>query len=326
MNRFTLTRRTALAAAALATLALGAAPAMAQSQQPIKLIVGYAAGGPVDTSARMFATAWGKALGATVVVENRTGAGGAIGGDSVVKAKADGLTVFYGASPTMTISPSVLPSMPFKPATDLTPVVPVLDYTNMLVVNKNQPFKNMKELIAYAKANPGKVSYGSAGNGASNHLSGELFAARAGIDLTHVPYKGNAPAMVDVIGGQINMMFDIVSTAKTYVDSDKVIPFAVTSNKRVKAMPNTPTMEEAGVPNYDVSGWYALFVPNGTDAAVIKRYADASNKVMGSAEMQAKLVELGYTEWKGSAKDVTDRINRELKLWSDLVAKIGLKP
>ena len=326
MTAFRFTRRHGVLAALAASALLAAGPAAAQSgQQPIKLIVGYAAGGPVDASARLFAVAWSQALGQPVLVENRVGAGGAIGGESVVKSKPDGLTVFYAASPTMTISPHVLPSMPFKPATDLTPVAPVLGYTNMLVINKDQPFKTLPELIAYAKANPNKLSYGSAGNGASNHLSGELFASRAGIKLTHVPYKGNAPAMTDVIGGQINMMFDIVSTAKTYVDGGKVLPVAVTSKKRNKALPDLPSMEEAGVPNYDVGGWYALFVPNKTDPALVKRYAEASDKVMNSPQMKAKLAELGYDEWHGTAKDVSDRINRELKLWGDVVKGIQVK-
>lgn len=320
-----LTRRHAALAALVSLTVMSAGPVAAQPNQPIKLVVGYAAGGPVDASARLFAVAWGQALGQTVLVENRVGAGGAIGGDSVVKAKPDGLTVFYGASPTMTISAHVLPSMPFKPATDLTPVAPVLGYTNMLVINKDQPFKTVSELVAYAKANPGKLSYGSAGNGASNHLSGELFAARAGIKMTHVPYKGNAPAMTDVIGGQINMMFDIISTAKTYVDSGKVLAVAVTSKGRNKAMPNLPSMQEAGVPNYDVGGWYALFVPNKTDPALVKKYADASNQVMNSPAMKAKLTELGYDEWHGTAKDVTDRIQREDKVWGDLIKTIQIK-
>jgi tripartite-type tricarboxylate transporter receptor subunit TctC len=324
MTSFRFTRRHG-ALAALASLALLAAGPAAAQQQPVKLIVGYAAGGPVDAAARLFAVEWSKALGQTVVVENRAGAGGAIAGESVVKSRPDGLTVFFAASPTMTISPHVLPSMPFKPATDLTPVAPVLSYTNMLVINKDQPFKTLPELIAYAKANPNKLSFGSAGNGASNHLSGELFASRAGIKLTHVPYNGNAPAMTDVIGGQINMMFDIISTAKTYVDSGKVLPVAVTSRKRNKAMPDLPSMEEAGVRDYDVGGWYALFVANKTDPALVKRYAEASDKVMNSPQMKARLAELGYDEWHGSAKDVSERLNRELKLWGEVVKGIQVK-
>ena len=319
-----ISRRSALWGALATCAVLAAGPAAAQSGQPIKLVVGYAAGGPVDAAARLYAVEWSKALGQQVIVDNRVGAGGAIGGESVVKAKPDGLTVYFGASPTMTISPHVLPSMPFKPATDLTPVAAVLGYTNMLVINKDQPFKTVPELIAYAKANPGKLSFGSAGNGASNHLSGALFAARAGIKMTHVPYKGNAPAMTDVMGGQINMMFDIISTAKTYVDAGKVLPVAVTSKARNKAMPNLPSMQEAGVPNYDVGGWYALFVPNKTDAALIKKYTDASNKVMSSPAMKAKLAEQGYDEWHGTAKDVTERIKREDKLWGEVVKGIKI--
>ena len=324
MSLSRISRRSALWGALATCAVLAAGPVAAQSGQPIKLVVGYAAGGPVDAAARLYAVEWSKALGQQVIVDNRVGAGGAIGGESVVKAKPDGLTVYFGASPTMTISPHVLPSMPFKPATDLTPVATVLGYTNMLVINKDQPFKTVPELIAYAKANPGKLSFGSAGNGASNHLSGELFAARAGIKMTHVPYKGNAPAMTDVMGGQINMMFDIISTAKTYVDAGKVLPVAVTSKARNKAMPNLPSMQEAGVPNYDVGGWYALFVPNKTDAALIKKYADANTKVMNSPAMKAKLAEQGYDEWHGTAKDVTERIKREDKLWGDVVKGIKI--
>jgi len=192
------------------------------SGQTIRLVVGYAPGGPVDAAARLFAPALGRELGQTVVVENKPGAGGAMGGDMVAKAAPNGLQLFFAASPTMTISPHVLKAMPFDPAKDVTPIAPILSYANVLVVNKDQPFKTVPELVAYAKANPGKVAYGSAGMGASNHLSGELFAVRTGTTLNHVPYKGNAPAMTDVIGGQINMMFDIIGSARNYVASNRV--------------------------------------------------------------------------------------------------------
>ncbi len=197
--------------AGLLALAPLAALAQAPAGQTVKLVVGYAAGGPVDAAARLFAPALARELGQTVIVENRPGAGGAMGGDSVAKAPPNGLLLFFAASPTITISPHILKSMPFDPAKDLTAVAPILSYANVLVINKDQPFKSVPELVAYAKANPGKVAYGSAGMGASNHLSGELFAVRTGTTLTHVPYKGNAPAMTDVIGGQINMMFDITT-------------------------------------------------------------------------------------------------------------------
>ena len=179
---------------------LVASGAMAQ-QQPVRLVVGYAAGGPVDAAGRQFAQVFGRELGRSVIVENRTGVAGALGGEAVARAAPDGSVLYFGASPTLTISPHVLKSMPFDPVKDLTPLSPVLTYANALVINKDLPIKNLQELIAYAKANPGKVSYGSAGMGASNHLSGELIATQSGLQLTHVPYKGNAPARLSTMKG-----------------------------------------------------------------------------------------------------------------------------
>ncbi|MDO8306373.1 MAG: tripartite tricarboxylate transporter substrate binding protein, partial [Herminiimonas sp.] len=209
-------------AALFGLLAVGSTATLAQSGQTVKLLVGYTAGGPVDAGARVFAPYFAKELGMQVVVENKPGAGGSMAGDYVAKSQPNGLTIFFGASPTMTITPHVLKAMPFDPVKDVVPLAPILTYANALVANKDMPFKNVQELVTYAKANPGKVTYGSAGMGASNHLSGELFAIRTGTQLSHVPYKGNAPAMTDVIGGQITMMFDIVSTARNYISSGRV--------------------------------------------------------------------------------------------------------
>ncbi|MEY4075034.1 MAG: hypothetical protein RJA29_2391, partial [Pseudomonadota bacterium] len=194
----------------------------AQSSAPIRLLVGYAPGGPVDSAARLFAPVLSRELGQSVVVENRPGAGGVLAGDLVAKSPANGQVLFFGASPTITISPHVLKSMPFDPLRDLQALAPILSYANVLVVNKEQPFRTVAELQAFARANPGKVSYGSAGMGGSNHLSGELFAKRVGAQMTHVPYKGNAPAMTDVIGGQLTMMFDIIGTGRNYVNTGRV--------------------------------------------------------------------------------------------------------
>jgi tripartite-type tricarboxylate transporter receptor subunit TctC len=194
------------------------------------------------------------------VVENRPGAGGVLAGDLVAKAPANGQVLFFGASPTITISPHVLKSMPFDPLRDLSALAPILSYANVLVVNKEQPFRSVADLQAYARANPGKVSYGSAGMGGSNHLSGELFAKRVGAQMTHVPYKGNAPAMTDVIGGQLTMMFDIIGTGRNYVNTGRVRALAVTSRERNPSLPDVPTMRESGV-DFDVGGWYGLYGP-----------------------------------------------------------------
>ena len=314
-------RRTLLASAL--ALASSAVLAQASDQNPIRLVVGYAAGGPVDAAARLFAPAFAKELGQPVVVENRPGAGGVTGGDSVAKAQPNGQVLYFGASPTITISPNVLKSMPFDPAKDLAPIAPILDYANLLVVNKDQSFKTLPELIAHAKANPGKLAYGSAGVGASNHLSGALFAQRAGIDLNHVPYRGNAPAMTDVIGGQIQMMFDIISTGRNYVQSGRVRAVAVTSKNRNASLPDVPTMRELGM-DYEVSGWYGLYGPAKLPADLIAKYNDAAKRALAQTELKNKLVEQGYDLWTGAPQLLTERAARERAMWAPVTKGIQL--
>lgn len=309
---------------ALAPLvALAQAPA--QPGQPIKLVVGYAAGGPVDAAARLFAPALARELGQPVIVENRPGAGGAMGGDAVAKAAPNGLLLFFAASPTITISPHILKAMPFDPARDLTPVAPILSYANVLVVNKDQPFKTVPELVAYARANPGKLAYGSAGMGASNHLSGELFALRTGTTLTHVPYKGNAPAMTDVIGGQINMMFDIIGSARNYIGAGRVRAVAVTSRERNASLPEVPSMREAGIADYEVGGWYGLYGPAKLPAEIVARYHEATRKALAGDELKNKLIEQGYDLWTGSPQTLAERAARELALWATVTKGIQVQ-
>jgi tripartite-type tricarboxylate transporter receptor subunit TctC len=291
----------------------------------VRLVVGYAAGGPVDAAARLFAPVLSRELGQPVVVENRAGAGGAMGGDAVAKATPNGLLLFFAASPTMTISPHVLKSMPFDPAKDVTPIAPILSYSNVLVVNKDQPFKTVPELISYAKANPNKLAYGSAGMGASNHLSGELFALRTGTTLTHVPYKGNAPAMTDVIGGQINMMFDIIGSARNYVASGRVLAMAVTSRERNASMPDVPTMREAGLADYEVGGWYGLYGPAKLPAEMVQRLNEATRKALAGDELKTKWAEQGYDLWVGSPQQLADRAARELALWATVTKGIQVQ-
>lgn len=293
--------------------------------QTVRLVVGYAAGGPVDAAARLFAPALSRELGQSVVVENRPGAGGAMGGDAVAKATPNGLLLFFAASPTMTISPHILKSMPFDTAKDVTPIAPILSYANVLVVNKDQPFKTVPELISYAKAHPNKLAYGSAGMGASNHLSGELFALRTGTTLTHVPYKGNAPAMTDVIGGQINMMFDIIGSARNYVSSGRVLAVAVTSRERNVSMPDVPTMREAGLADYEVGGWYGLYGPAKLPAEMVQRLNDATRKALASDDLKNKWAEQGYDLWVGPPQWLAERAARELALWATVTKGIQIQ-
>lgn len=309
-------------------VALACGSAMAQTtpadQPVIRLVVGYAAGGPVDSTARLFAPAFAKALGQSVIVENRPGAGGVSAGDSVAKAAPNGQMLYFGASPTMTISPNVLRNMSFDPAKDLAPIAPILSYANMLVINKDQPFKNLPELVAYAKAHPGQLAYGSAGVAASNHLSGALFAQRAGIDLNHVPYRGNAPAMTDVIGGQIPMMFDIISTGRNYVQSGRVKAVAVTSRERNPSIPDVPTMRELGIPDYEVGGWYGLYGPAKLPADLVQKFNEATKRALAQPELKNKLLEQGNDLWTGSPQLLAERATRDRALWATVTKGIQL--
>jgi len=284
----------------------------------VKLIVGYVAGGPVDAAARVFAPVLSRELGQTVVVENRAGAGGAVAGQSVVKSAPNGSEIFFAASPTMTITPHVLKAMIFDPLKDMTPLAPILTYANVLVINLNQPFKTLPELLAFAKANPGQLAYGSAGMGASNHLSGELFASRAGVSMTHIPYKGNAPAMTDVMGGQIQMMFDIIGGAKAFIDGGKVRPLAVTSKERNPALPQLPSMAELGVRDYDVGGWFGLYGPLGMSAELQQRIATATTKALQDPDLRKRWIDQGYVIWSSNGGELAERMRREHALWAEV--------
>lgn len=284
----------------------------------VKLIVGYVAGGPVDAAARVFAPALSRELGQTVVVENRAGAGGAVAGQTVVKSPPNGSEIFFAASPTMTITPHVLKAMTFDPLKDMTALAPILSYANVLVINLNQPFKTLPELLAFAKANPGQLAYGSAGMGASNHLSGELFASRAGVSMTHVPYKGNAPAMTDVMGGQIQMMFDIIGGAKAFIDGGKVRPLAVTSKERNPALPQLPSMAELGVRDYDVGGWFGLYGPLGMSTELQQRIATATTKALQDPDVRKRWIDQGYVIWNSNGGELAERMRREHALWADV--------
>ncbi len=309
----------------LCSLLLGLGTASAQPTPPVRLIVGYAAGGPVDAGARLIAPALAKELGQPVVVENKPGANATLAGDIVSKGPTDGTLLWFAASPTVTISPNVMKKMPFDPGKDLTPVAPVLSYYNVLVINKDLPYRNLKELVDFARANPDKVSYGSAGIGGSNHLSGELLAAKAGVKLTHVPYKGNAPAMTDVIGGQITMMFDIIGSARNYIAGGKVRALAVTSPARNASLPDVPTMGEAGVAGFDVGGWYGVYGAANMPAPVVARLNQAVTKALAQPELKARLEEMGYELWTGAPKLLAERAQKERALWATVTKGIEIE-
>jgi len=320
-------RRLAVATLACAPLALAALPAAAQDaqQQPVRLLVGYSAGGPVDQGARLLGVALARELGTPVVVENKPGANATLAAGEVSRARADGLTLWFAASPTVTISPNVMSRMSFDPARDLSPVAPVLSYYNVLVVNNGEPYRNAQELVAHAKAHPGTLSYGSAGVGGSNHLGTLLFSRRSGIQMNHIPYKGNAPAMTDVIGGQLNMMMDIVSTASAYIHSGKVRAIAVTSPQRNASLPDVPALAESGIEGlkgFDVGGWYGVYGPKGMAPELVARLNKAINAALAQPELRKRFKELGYDEWTGAPQKLAERAAKERAMWATVTQGI----
>jgi len=307
------------AAAALLTIMQGSAWADGYPSRPIRLLVGYAPGGPVDTAARIYADQLGRILKQPVVVDNRAGASGAIAADMTAKGKPDGYTLYFVASPTMTMTPLIQKSVNFNPTKDFSYIGLITDYTNVLLINKDFPAKNVQELIDYARKHPDGVSFGSAGVGASNHLSAELLAQMSGVKMLHVPYKGNAPAMTDVMSGKVTFMFDITGTAVGHVQGGKVRALAVTSRTRNSALPEVPTLIESGLKDYDLTGWYALVGPPKLPADVVDKLVAAQKLVGAVPEFKHRMVEVGYDLNVTGPKPLADRIQRELALWGKVV-------
>ncbi|NYT62521.1 tripartite tricarboxylate transporter substrate binding protein [Alcaligenaceae bacterium] len=292
--------------------------------QPIRLMVGYSPGGSVDIVARAFAQKLGTLLKQSVVVENRGGASGTIAAQAVVKAAPDGYTLYFVASPTVTITPAITKT-PFDPAKDFSPIGTVVDYTNVLLVNSESPYKTVADLIAQAKANPGSITYGSAGVGASNHLSGELLADKANVKLTHVPYKGNAPALTDLMAGRISVVFDLNTTARNQVNGGKVRALAVTSAVRNPMFPDVPTMMESGYKDFEFTGWLGLLGPAGTPAPVVQKLALATQSIAQDKDFMEQMAASGYVMSSGTPAQLSARMKREGDMFRDLAERANLR-
>ena len=260
----------ALLAVPLASL-VGPAPAAAQAfpNKPVRLVVPFPPGGPLDTVGRALAQKLTEAWGQSVIVDNRPGAGGNIGADLVAKAAPDGYTVVMGALSTHAVNPSLYAKMPYDAVKDFAPITLVAITPNVLVVNPSLPVNSVRELVAYAKANPGKLAFGSGSNGSAGHLAGELFKADTGTDLLHVPFKGAAPAMQALLSGDIQLMFDNLASASAQVKAGKLKALAVTTARRSPLAPDLPTMAESGVPGFDISTWFGLLAPAGTPPEIV---------------------------------------------------------
>lgn len=314
-------RLTALMAVCLAT----ALPAAAQTypERPVKLVVPYAPGGSADITARLVSDEWGKALGQSIVIENKAGAGGNVGVDSVAKSKADGYTIGL-QTVSLAINPGLFPRMPYDTLKDLEPIGMVASSQHVLVVNPQLPASNVKELIALAKAQPGKLNYGSAGNGSTFHMSAELFKAVAGTDIVHVPYRGGGPALNDTIAGMVNMSFPVLSAARGMVESGRLRALGVTGPQRSPLLPNVPTIAEAGLPDYNFETWFMVFAPAGTPKAVIDKLNASLNQALGSPALKERMVREGFDPIPSTPAQAERRLAKEMPVWSKLIKDKGI--
>jgi len=308
-------RRTLFAVAALCAMPSLAVAADKYPSKPIRMVVAFAAGGANDTIARILAKELQQGMGQSVVVENRGGAGGLIGSDMVAKATPDGYTLLLGSAGAQTIMPALTRKMPYDPRTGLAPVSLVAEAANVLMVRTGLPFNNVKELLAGAKQKPGAYTYGSSGNGTTLHVSGALMEKLAGIDLLHIPYKGNGPAMNDLYAGNVDMVFGSVPVAMAALKTGKAKILAVTTKKRIPSLPNVPTMAEAGVPGYDFSSWYGLFTTGGTDPAIVEQLARETAKALAKPDVVAALAQQGVEPESSTPAAFRARINDELMRW-----------
>ena len=326
MNTF---RRRSLMLSLATTMLASSAWADTWPNRPIKWIVPFPPGGPTDILSRTVAQQLQVALGQPVVVENRGGAGGGVGMQALAKSAPDGYTIGLSTTGTHTINPALYGDrVGYDPIKDFTPLTLAVSYVNMLVVNANHPAKNVKELVDYAKANPGKVSFGSAGNGSSNHLSGEVLKMLAGVQMQHVPYRGSALAMNDTISGQITFMFDVLNVAIPQSRSGRVRALAVTSSKRSPYLPEVPTMEEAGVPGYSAAGsdlWFGIMAPAGLPKPIADKLQSELVKVLRSPEMRQAIRAQFFEPYTSSSEEFLKVIRSDGAKWAKIVKESGAR-
>ncbi|MDC7787254.1 tripartite tricarboxylate transporter substrate binding protein [Rhodoplanes sp. TEM] len=315
----------ALAAGALLVAAPRAADAQDYPKQVIKLVVPTPPGGMADLLGRVIAQKIQENTKATVIVENKTGAAGLIAADMVAKSQPDGYTIFLGYHSTQSILHLITAKMTYDPEKDFVPITYVAIAPNVLIVNPNVPAKTLAELIAYAKANPGKLTYASQGKGTTGHLGGEMLKQATGIDITHVPYRGGAPALKDVIAGQVDMMFDIVPLAREHVKAGRVRALVVTSAQRVAALPDVPTTTEAGVPEVQGGAWWGLFAPAGTPKPIVA-WLNAETRKAFDSTVRKNLEEQGLQFSLGTPEQLADHVKKETTRWGTVIQKAGIKP
>ena len=318
-ERFPFTRRTALQLAALALASVaGAAHAQAWPSKPVSLVVPFPAGGTTDVLARALAERLSPAIGQPVIVENKPGAGATIGADHVAKAKADGHTLLIGAV-HHTIASSVYKKLPYDFQKGFEPVTVIAMVPNVLVVNARTPAKNVNELVALIKAKPAEASYGSNGNGTAQHLIGTQFQQQTGTRLQHIPYKGSGPLATDLQGGQILMSFDTITPVLPHIKAGKLRPLAVTTAKRSPALPDVPTLQEAGLKDFDIGTWFGVLAPVGTPKPVLDRLSAEATKIIQSPDFRKRMDDIGAQPVGNSPAEMAAQIRSETDKFSLLV-------
>ena len=311
-------------AAPVASAASGA-DAAAFPNRPIRLIVPFAPGGSVDIAGRLITDAWGRQLGQPMVADNRAGASGNIGMDQLAKAKPDGYTLAIN-NVALAVNPALFAKLPFDTARDFASVGTMGTSQHVLVVNNALPAKNVKELIALAKAQPSNLSFGSAGSGSTFHMAAELFKSESGADIMHVPYKGGGPALVDTMAGQVQMSFPVLSAALPQVQAGKLRALAVTGPRRSPLMPDVPTMAEAGLPNYVFETWFIVSAPAGTPKDVLARLNQTLNAALAQPELKARLIKEGFEPLTMSPAQADAMLRKEMVRWAAQIKQAGITP
>jgi len=312
------------------TVALAGATNFAEAQsastypsRPIKIVVPFAPGGTTDALARLVGQRLTAAWGQAVVVENKPGAGATLGADIVAKSAGDGYTLLMGAT-HHTIAQNVYAKMPYKFDSDFSPITIVAMVPNMVVVNQSVPAKNIQELIALAKAQPGKLNYGSAGAGTAHHLIGEMFKIKAGVDIVHVPYKGSSPAVADLLGGQVELMFDTVTSGLPQIKAGKLRALAVTTAKRSTAMPEVPSLSETALPGFDVGTWFGLMAPASTPPEIAAKLNNEIVKIVNMPDVRKQMLDMGSEPIGNTQAQMAAQIKSELESFGVIARQIKL--
>ena len=312
---------------ALLAALLFAVPAVAQNfpSKPMRIVVPFTPAGAVDIATRAVANEMTKSLGQPVAVENKPGAGGNLGVLDVARSAPDGYSMVMSTSGIQAINPALYAKMPLDPNKELAPVAPIVSLANVLVVHPSVPARSVKEVIALARKDPGKWTYASSGNGTSIHMSGAMFTQMTQTDILHIPYKGSAPAVTDLLAGQTNMMFDNIPSSLPHIKSGKLIAIATTGAKRDPALPDLPTVAEAGVPGYESGVWFGIMVPAATPKDIIAKLNAAAVQATKSPEFTKRMTDLGYNIIPGTPEDMAKMLDTELKRWGPIVKASGAK-